>query len=301
MKIRRSNNGRAIKRSLGTVVDCKKLKASFIKEERNQFQSDFRNIKTTLEINKEIITNLLSDNSKMALYKLNEENTFLLKQIDLVKEQRDEYHKRYVITEQIVNELELKSKEDFKDYADTISELLEQLDKKEYAIQNIKYKCDSIVELARKYSKSDTELASCLKEFDEYYNEKRQKISTIIGENKLLSIERDNLKQKVSELEKKLTELEENERIPIQNSDKKDITKWNANPQIWNPEYNSKVKGLNDKLPQSDFWLNKNQQHFVASSRDINEILNITTCGTQVNIESAENFDGISVIMLRND
>jgi len=194
------------------MYDDKKLKeqmqarVNYVKNEESFQKIELKGLKKTLTINKEIITLLLKDklDHKQVLSKLNEENIYLLNQIQLLKKQRDTYHGKNLIAEQVIAELKYKARNEFKDYKHTAINFIDELDNKEFVIQNLQYKYNKLEKVIRKYAKQDSELAALLEEFDGDKLKHSRKITSIIHENKKLTRELEKVKRKVCEFEQRL-------------------------------------------------------------------------------------------------
>lgn len=184
----------------------KLYRSKFLKTEEDFLKCEFKSLKKTLAINKEIISMLIrkQENPKQVMIKLNEENLYLLNQIKLIKKQRDTYHRKSFLAEQVIAELRYKARDDLKDYRDTALNFLDELDCKEFVIQDLQYKYDKLEEILRKYARTDKELSGLLNEFDADRLKCKKKITSIIHENKKLKSELATVKQKVRELEERL-------------------------------------------------------------------------------------------------
>lgn len=192
------------------LQEHRKAKADFLNTEEKLLRDDLKAAKKTLSINKEIISTLIKErvNPKEIISKLNEENIYLLKQIKLIKSQRDTYHRKNLLANQIIAELNHKARNDFKDYKDTAVNFLDELDCKEFVIQNLQYKYNRLEEVVRKYARQDAELAELLKDFDADRLKHSKRITGIVCENKKLGEELAKCKQRLCELEGKLRSKE---------------------------------------------------------------------------------------------
>lgn len=275
--------------------NTKEILTNFIKREEDFKQRDFKNMKKTLEINKELIKSLVKDckesGMKNGLLFLNEENKFLNNQIEFLKKQRDDYHKRSMIAEQIIDDMKKKALDDHKDYIDTIHELILKLDRKEYAIQCLKYKYDEIEDLVRKYSKTDDKVSKFLKECNEEYSQP-MKASTIVKKNKLLMVEIKELKEKISELEK--INKENQTKMETKNITDKDNCENNRN-SVAESQIDENNE-LNEKLFRSNLWDGELNNLFFVQAKGGSKYLDIKTCDTNNDIDSAYAFGEISII-----
>eukprot|EP00826_Nyctotherus_ovalis_P043365 TRINITY_DN4557_c0_g4_i2.p1 TRINITY_DN4557_c0_g4~~TRINITY_DN4557_c0_g4_i2.p1 ORF type:complete len:308 (+),score=85.93 TRINITY_DN4557_c0_g4_i2:239-1162(+) len=201
------------------LKDHRQARNNFLKTEEDLLRSELKGIKKTLAINKEIIMVLTKQQANQALAKLNEENIYLLNQIKLLKKQRDTYHKKSFIAEQIIAELRYKARDDFKDYKDTAINFIDELDSKEYVIQNLQYKYDRLEETVRKYARQDTELAAMLKEHDADRLRQSRRITSVVNENKRLGQELAKAKKRIRELEQRLRRGKANCSVIVERND----------------------------------------------------------------------------------
>eukprot|EP00826_Nyctotherus_ovalis_P050909 TRINITY_DN6307_c0_g1_i11.p1 TRINITY_DN6307_c0_g1~~TRINITY_DN6307_c0_g1_i11.p1 ORF type:complete len:342 (-),score=70.63 TRINITY_DN6307_c0_g1_i11:191-1216(-) len=288
------------------LYDDKKLrehrntKVDFLKTEESFLRGDLKAVKKTLSINKEIISTLIKErvNPKEIISKLNEENVYLLKQIKLLKSQRDTYHRKNFLANQIIAELKHKARNDFKDYKDTAINFLDELDCKEFVIQNLQYKYNRLEEVVRKYAKQDAELAELLKDFDSDRLKHSKRITGIVCENKKLSEELARCGQRLHELEGKLRNREVEGSIDLDENDFKEVF-------IKKDEYskilveterclNSKV---NDNTMSSNWTDNLLNNKLSSISTSKASSINLELDKNKCDITADDNFADIFVIL----
>jgi hypothetical protein len=150
-----------------SVSTRRKIKCSFLKRDKVQASSYIKDLENTVTINKQIIESLLGDgldeeSSKNVMVSLNQENARLQVQLQSAIQERSSLQSRLLITEQIV--AELKGKEN--NYEDQTQvkhqELLDQLNRKEYVLQNLQRKLDRVITVLEKYSSTDEEAKQVL-------------------------------------------------------------------------------------------------------------------------------------------
>lgn len=207
------------------LKDHRQARTNFLKTEEGFLRSELKGMKKTLAINKEIIMALIKQQASpnQALAKLNEENIYLLNQIKLLKKQRDTYHKKSFIAEQIIAELRYKARDDFKDYKDTAINFIDELDSKEYVIQSLQHKYDRLEESVRKYARQDAELAAMLDEHDADRLRRSRRITSVVNENKRLGEELAKAKARICELELRLRRGGVNNSVVVEGNDMKPL------------------------------------------------------------------------------
>lgn len=284
------------------LIDDKKLqqhkqvRGRFVKEEEEYRNQELKALKKTLSINKEIISSLIMEqpDSKQALSKLNDENIYLLNQTKLLKRQRDTYHRKCFLAEQVIAELRYKERDDFKDYRETAINFIDELDSKEFTIQNLQYKYNRLEEVVRKYAKEDQELASLLNEFDTDRLIHARRITGIVHENKKLNKELKTVKQKLFELEHKLQSDMSTSSLKLEKNISNEIntTREDFNADTMTAD-NSPVRRVDDSLLVKKWVENGNKMHSESTSKDSSIDLELKE---DVNTSTAD-FETILVIM----
>jgi len=193
------------------LTDRTKIRANFLRKEIEFHHHDIEDLENTLAINKNLINTLITnhkdiaDNSKEVLLRLNKENKYLQNTIKLLKSQRDYYHRQCLIYKQIIEDLKAKHTEELNEQRAQISELLENLNHKEYSIQDIQGKFSEVVEVLRKNAKENPIIASLLWKLDIEPVTVKGKITNVVRENKLLVEEVVTLNEKLKRLEDRLS------------------------------------------------------------------------------------------------
>lgn len=124
-----------------SIIKRNKLRSVFLKKDRNELMDYIFNLQTSLAINKEIIQDLCGPNSKgsqgykNSILKLNNENANLHQKIKEMVKEKNNFHSRILILEQMIEEQKTKEKEQIDELNEKVKELLEQLNLKEYHLQ----------------------------------------------------------------------------------------------------------------------------------------------------------------------
>ena len=116
------------------------IKYDFTKTEREQLNSYIKDLETTITINKQIIKEMISGmsidiKSKRIIDNLTKESTLLINQNKKIIKERDEAQYKSLINGQLVEEYKVKEKDVYSECQEKISELQEQLNKKEYILK----------------------------------------------------------------------------------------------------------------------------------------------------------------------
>jgi len=190
----------------------KTVRASFIANERAQTAEYIKNLEQTLAINKEIISEMMGKNQssgsmKSMITKLNNENGNLQNQLKKVIKDRNEAQSKLLIAEQLVENYKKHEIDACKDLQDKQIELVDQLNRKEYFLQNMERKYARAISLLTKFAHKDQEIKKGLKELKADIKGE-QKVTNVVEENTRLSKELAEEKEKNKLLEKKIKELE---------------------------------------------------------------------------------------------
>lgn len=197
------------------------IKGKFMGQEQIQTQNYIKDLEKNLFINKQIITELLSQEKsqgqiKKVIDKLNSENANLQDQLKKAIKERNEYQGKLLITEQIVENNKTKEQEICKEYDEKILNLVDQLNRKEYSIQCMESKYNRIKILLNKFSHKDPELKKNIKELRLELPE-NSKIVNVVEENAALIQELNEEKKKVQELNQQLANARDgNKKLEIQ-------------------------------------------------------------------------------------
>ncbi len=190
-----------------TPTERNKIKASFLQREKTQQENYIKDLEKSLRINKELISSLTAGDPKLergkaTIDKLNQENAFLHTQIKTLKGQRDDYHAKWLIAQQIVEEFKVKEKAELALHRSEIDELRAQLDEKEYAAQLAQQKFNKVESALQKSTRKDKNLCFLLMELhaDLECVESSKKISNVIEENRRLQSELGAARAKITTL-----------------------------------------------------------------------------------------------------
>jgi tetrahydromethanopterin S-methyltransferase subunit B len=199
----------------GASTERANIRADFVKKEIEFQRQDVEDLKNTLDLNKSLINSLISNHNSIAekskgilliLNQENQENQYLQNSITLLKSQRDHYHTQCLILKQMVEDMKIKHFEEQNEHKVKVTELLESLDNKEYILQEIQHKFNELVDLLRKTAKNNSEIASLLWNVDITTVSTSGRISNVIKQNKLLLTEMSKIKEKVKELEGRVSD-----------------------------------------------------------------------------------------------
>ncbi len=174
-----------------SIAARQKLKINFLeheKEERLQYISD---LEATILINKQIIQELctsagdIAAKTKSLIEKLNNENKLLFAQVKNLTKQRNDTEGRALIQSQIIEENRCKEAEHLREFRETMIELKEQLNKKEFIIQSLEKRCCDAEQMIMKYMKNSPEARTVLAQMQMTISG-NVGISNVVEQNKLL-------------------------------------------------------------------------------------------------------------------
>lgn len=165
-------------RQISTVSETKRLKA------------EIQDLKRTVQINKEIINSLISENNDLnTKWKLLEkENKTISEAVKRQEEEISHLNDKCLILDQIKTFHESAAEEMELIWNEKISEYKEQLDRKEYVIQTKEKKWNEIEKIMTIYSKSDPILREHLTQLKYLWDDTSagRGISSVIKENEIL-------------------------------------------------------------------------------------------------------------------
>ncbi len=197
--------------------DRKQLKGFFLEHDKAQMANYVRDLERTVQINKEIVSELLSakatDSQRGVVDKLNRENADLLTQLNKVAKERDDVQAKQLICEQIIEELQNKDCDCDREAEDQLRELRDQLSRKEYAVQQNERRYKMIEELLMKYARNNQELFNALADLNLEFDDAPRKMSNVVDENEDLRKRLAAAERTVSGLQSKLDELASTNRI----------------------------------------------------------------------------------------
>lgn len=188
----------------------KMLKLFFAQREKDQTLSQLQDLERTIAINKEIINNLIEGSNQEETHKdvlkaLNEENANLRRRFRLITEERNSFQSKLLIAEQIIEDYKGKEQTFEEQLKEKTSELLDQLNMKEYVLQSYERKYNTILDAVKKYA-ADTTIRKILAKLNVDID-KEKRITNVVEENALLLAEIQTARERVNELEAKLSEL----------------------------------------------------------------------------------------------
>ena len=197
----------------GPVTARNHIKGKFIEKDKAQMYSYIKDLEHTLAINKEIITELLNKdsterNNKKVIEKLNTENGNLQFQLKKVIRERNDYQARLLITEQIIEDNKARELEQARENEEKSIELIDQLNRKEFFLQNYERRYNKAINVLKKYSHKDQEIQQALKELNVDTKGDR-KIANVVEENERLQNEIEEQRNKIQSLEAKIVEITE--------------------------------------------------------------------------------------------
>eukprot|EP01022_Parablepharisma_sp_SALTPOND_P033334 TRINITY_DN88508_c0_g1_i1.p6 TRINITY_DN88508_c0_g1~~TRINITY_DN88508_c0_g1_i1.p6 ORF type:complete len:309 (+),score=48.82 TRINITY_DN88508_c0_g1_i1:4894-5820(+) len=196
-----------------TLKERSKMKVMFVKKEELLMERRIKNLEKTVQINKEIIAELLRDAQGhqyiSALEKLNNENKLLQLQLRTLTKERNEYHARLLISEQIIANYKQKEQDQFVEFQEKVKDLLDQLDQKEYILQYMQHRYNRVEEVLKEHSKKQNEMGYLFRELlgSGYVEDKKGKITNVIEENKALLTDLKKMKMTQDMVENSLDNL----------------------------------------------------------------------------------------------
>lgn len=188
-----------------------KIKGVFIDRDKTQVNTYIKDLESSIAINKEIINSLIikgseNEKNKETMLLLNKENGKLNLRIKEIVIDRNKCQSKLLIAEQMLADLKGKEKVYEDQMQAKYQELLDQLNRKEYVLQNSQRKLAKVISVLKKYAKTDNEVKNLLKILDLRVNDKR-KITNIVEQNAILENEIQTARIKMAEMESKLNEL----------------------------------------------------------------------------------------------
>lgn len=124
-----------------SMMDKRLMKITFLETENRQLIEMAEDMKTSLQINKGIIKNLVDQKKGVnaaldyTFSQLNHENEMLEQKVEKMTGERDALNARVLILTQIVEDIKDKEEDYAEIYKDEIEELKENLERKEYLLQ----------------------------------------------------------------------------------------------------------------------------------------------------------------------
>lgn len=190
----------------------KTLRGRFMDTEKSQVSAYICDLEHSLALNKQIIAELFaSDSSKDAtgakkvILKLNSENAALQSQLKKVIKERDECQAKMLINNQIVDDCRKREAETARESQEKLAEIVDQLNRKEFFMQNLERKYDRAVALMKRFSHKDQEIRQAFKELAAESKDDR-KIANVVEENELLQTQLSEERKRTADLARKLEE-----------------------------------------------------------------------------------------------
>lgn len=207
--------GRGFSNDYGENASPKRLTGKFVDTDKAQMTNYIKDLEKTIRINKEIMSEFFSADSKMGannkktIEKLNQENTELQVQLKKAIKERDDAQASLLINEQINENNMQKEKDLIEENEEKLKDIQEELEFKEYELQFLEKKYNKAEAMLKRYASRIPEINALLKDLSNEANEdKQEKISNVVEENEALAKELLNFKIRMEELEIKYHDLE---------------------------------------------------------------------------------------------
>jgi len=187
----------------------KQSKQNFLEAERRAYINQVEDLRTSLEINKSIICDLLQSKNFSKAF----ETSITSKCIDEVNllTNRNKQYQRHVeelqakllLQEQLSYEAKLKEREEIQMYEELVAEMKDKLDRKEFFMQNKERKWLEIERILEEYVREDDELRDRLLELRVNVSaSSTKKISNVVQENDKLKVQLDNAHDEIQRMRK---------------------------------------------------------------------------------------------------
>lgn len=199
--------------SFDNAISRQKLKEGYISTQKHQLENYIKDLEKSIEINKSIIVDLTKSDSKgkdkNVLSSLNNKNSLLHSQIKNIIKKRDECQSKLLISEQIIAEYRAKDLLNQNNFITKQEELVSQLNKKEYFIQNYEYQLNKALALLSKYELSDPSIKEFIKT-NKRINKEEKFVTNLVAENLALSNQLKAASEKIMKIEMILAEIIQN-------------------------------------------------------------------------------------------
>ena len=228
-----------------------KLKGYFIERDKAQMREYIKDLEKTILINKGIIRNLIAescknDNFKEALRLLNEENMKIQQKLNKTIRERDNFQSQLLIAEQIIED----SKGKKSTYEDQLNEknqeLLDQLNKKEYALQSYENKFYALLSAIKRYMNNNEGIADIVSKLTVKID-KSKNITNVVKENNTLIGQIQYANKRITELEEEVSELKGLKKLMNFANEEKDLIKVATKKMEENEKAKSALKELQSK------------------------------------------------------
>jgi len=194
-----------------SIKTRKAIKFDFNLKEREQNKAYIADLERSITINKEIIVELIKNNvsngqSKKIIEMLNTENTNLHNQVKRLIDERNGIQGKLLISEQIIQNFEKHEEDLRKELTGVQRELVDQLNRKEFALQKIENRYDKALNILNNVAHKDQDVREILKKL-KADRRSEFKLTNVVEENERLQAELDKERELVKELTVKLNEI----------------------------------------------------------------------------------------------
>ena len=190
------------------------FKNEYVFQNSKQTFNYIKSLEKNIAINKEVINELCSQTKTSQQYsktieKLNTENQELHTENKSLTKEKEALLAKCLVYEQIIDQSGIKEEEMNKDFNQQLLELKDQLNRKEYLIQEMEKKYYKSLEYLRKFCLNDPELRRQLKELQINCLEGK-KISNVVEDNERLTDQIKKYEEKIKTLENRIKQLSAN-------------------------------------------------------------------------------------------
>eukprot|EP00826_Nyctotherus_ovalis_P060313 TRINITY_DN8447_c0_g1_i1.p1 TRINITY_DN8447_c0_g1~~TRINITY_DN8447_c0_g1_i1.p1 ORF type:complete len:343 (-),score=85.69 TRINITY_DN8447_c0_g1_i1:219-1247(-) len=191
-------------------TERKVIRSVFERKENVQTKQHIRDLECNLSLNKKIVHELISDKvgdvqSKAVMERLNEENKALQNQLKTVVEERDVIQAKLLISEQVTVNYKMHEEELVKEALQSKAELLDQLNRKEYALQRLEQKYQKALKVMKGLVHKDPQVTPFFSELREEVNID-SKVTNVLEANNRLKTELTLERQRVQMLAEQMLE-----------------------------------------------------------------------------------------------
>ncbi len=249
------------------VITRGKIKGVFLEQDKQQMTGYIRDLEKTLAINKQIISELLEKDStesksRKVIEKLNNENAELQSQLKVAIKERSQCQARLLISEQILEEYKSKEETLEKEHKEKVVELTDQLNRKEFVLQNCQRRYEKAQVLLKRFSHKDQEIRRALKELN-FDGRFERRITNTVEDNERMRKELTQKTEKIATLEQRVQDLEEaksrldcllEECYKIQESYQRRVSlqlRATADSGLGETSDRGKIQGLEDELEKT--------------------------------------------------
>ncbi len=149
---------------VSTSMIRNKMRLAFVEQEKVEILGRIKDLETTLAINKQVIKDLCdatlsaSSKNKNVITRLNDENMMLHRSVKVLTKQRDDAEAKLLVCTQMLEEYKHKEAEQAIEWKETLVELRDQLNKKEYLLQVAEKRYQDMENIVLKYLKNIPEV-----------------------------------------------------------------------------------------------------------------------------------------------